>query len=601
MKKFLKYALLLSVSLVTFASCEDPDTEEKLPYYYEPLAYIDQAESSMTAIHCPLGIFNKSELTMPVNVKLTKPVSNAVKVKLALEVEGEGIDPNIFAFDDEVTIPAGSISADQAVTITDWSFATSIQEAADWKIRFSIAQVTGIASAQEQNKIEFDLHKKEFTKIRPITSQEELVGFPVADQSGWTSNIGNSIFNGGSYVSLTSSQNAEMLVDMGKEYTFAGITLTAYFYAYRQIEVWTSTDGVVYDKVGDANYSNMYYDNGEYYPPIGIAFFEPITVRYLKLVITPYSTSSSYRRVYSLNIMQTENIPIVYTPSYDLNGKIILAPDGSAVGSVTGGTIQAMTNTPTDGGYTVSLTQDDSLIDAYNAANGTSYKALPAENVSITGVPATIEPNAYKSSDITIGLTGDLTKFNDENGYLIPLRLEAAGLSTAPIGGVAYVKVAVEHNNILANATGPVGTEVSDYSGWTATATTQNNYDMSDYLFNNNLWDNQANYVYKEYDTIEIDCGQEINVRSIRLCTMFAYYASSYRLNSFKIELSTNGTTWSSMGVANATEHLHLESNDGYQTAVLIVPTKARYIRLSEISGTYYYYYSLVEVDVYTE
>ena len=126
-----------------------------------------------------------------------------------------------------------------------------------------------------------------------------------------------------------------------------------------------------------------------------------------------------------------------------------------------------MTNTPTEGGYTVNLTQDDSLIEAYNVANGTSYKAFPSENLLISGAPATIEANAYKSSDISFELTGDLSKLNDENGYLIPLRLEAAGLSTAQIGGVVYIKVAVEHNNILANATGPVGTEVSDYSGWT--------------------------------------------------------------------------------------------------------------------------------------
>lgn len=592
MKKFLKYALLLSVSLVTFASCEDPDTEEKLPYYYEPLAYIDQVEGSMTAIHCPLGIFNKSELTMPVNVKLTKPVSNAVKVKLALEVEGEGIGTNVFAFDDEVTIPAGFTSADQAVTITDWSFATSIQEAADWKIRFSIAQVTGIASAQEQNKIEFDLHKKEYSKIRPITSMEEMIGLPVADQSGWTSNIGNSIFNGGSYVSLTSSQNAEMLVDMGKEYTFTGVTLTAYYYAYRQIEVWTSTDGVVYDKVGDANYSNMYYDNGGYYPPIGISFFEPVTVRYLKLVITPYSTSSSYRRVYSLNIMQTENIPVVYTPSYDLGGKITFTPDGSAVGSVTGGIIQALTNTPIDGGYTVSLTQDNSLIDAYNTANGTSYKAIPTENVSITGIPATIADNAYSSSDITIGLTGDLTKFNDENGYLIPLRLEAAGLSTAQIGGVIYVKVVVEHNNILANAAGPVGTEVSNYAGF---STTVGGYTYT-HMFDNNLY----NYSYADGDPIVIDCGTEINVKSISLCALYAEYGINYYgYNNFKIELSSDGQKWSSMGVANSTEHLHYASN-GFQTAVLIVPTKARHIRISDIS-TGSYYYGCDEIKIYTE
>ncbi len=585
MKKFLKYAALFSVSLIAFASCEDPDTEEKLPYYYEPLAYIDQVESSMTAIHCPLGIFNKAELNIPLNVKLSKAVSNNVKVKLALEVEGVGITPDIFTFNDEVTIPAGSMSAEQTVTITDWSFATGIQEAADWKIRFSIAEATGIGAAQEQGKLELDLHKKEFSKIRPITSMEDLIGIEVSDQSGWSTNLGNNLFYG-SYTNL-GSRNAELLVDMGQEYTFSGITLTSYYYAYNSVEVWYSADGVVYDKVGTATQSEMYYDDSGYYPPHGIAFFSPITARHLKLVI-----NNNYQYIYGLNIIQTEAIPVVFTPSYEVNGKISILPTGSVTGSVTAGIIQAMTNTPAEGGYTVNLTQDDSLIEAYNAANGTSYKAFPSENLLISGAPATIEANAYKSSDITFELTGDLSKLDDENGYLIPLRLEAAGLSTAQIGGVVYIKVAVEHNNLTTNPSGPVGNPVSDYSGFSATG---GGYTLT-HLFNNNLYD----YAYADYETIEVDCGTELNIKSIRLCAMYAY-SSNYMLKNVQIELSSDKQKWSSMGTANSTEHLHWDDWDGYQTAVLIVPTKARYIRFTIQPVNSSYYYGLVEVDIYTE
>ncbi len=587
MKKFLKYAVLFSVSLIAFASCEDPDTEEKLPYYYEPLAYLDQVESSMTALHCPLGIFNKAELNFPLTVKLSKAVSNNVKVKLALEVEGEGITPDVFTFDDEVTIPAGSMSAEQTVTISDWSFATSIQEAADWKIRFSITQTTGIEAAQEQGKLEFDLHKKEYSKIRPITSMDDLIGIEVNDQSGWSTNRGNNLFNGGS-TNLGSSSNAELLVDMGQEYTFSGITLTSYAYAYNSVEVWYSVNGEVYDKVGTATKSEMYYNESGYYPLQGIAFFEPITARHLKLVI---NSSSYYPYIYGLNIIQTEAIPIVFTPSYEINGKISILPTGSTSGSITGGTIKVMTNTPAEGGYTVNLTQDDSLIEAYNAANGTSYKAFPSENLLISGAPATIEANAYKSSDITFELTGDLSKLDDENGYLVPLRLEAAGLSVAQVGGVIYVKVAVEHNNLTTNPSGPVGNPVSDYSGFSATG---DGYTL-DYLFNNNLYDS-ADTTYR---TFEVDCGTELNIKSIRLCAKYAY-SSSYILKNVQLELSTDKQKWSSMGTANSTEHLHWDDWDGYQTAVLIVPTKARYIRFNiEPAGNYYY--GLVEVDIYTE
>ncbi len=416
---------------------------------------------------------------------------------------------------------------------------------------------------------------------------EDLVGIEVADQSGWSTNLGNGMFSG-NRVSLGSS-NAELLVDMGQEYTFAGITLISYYYAYNSVEIWYSTDNVVFEKVGSASKSDMYYNDSGYYPPHGIAFFSPITARHLKLVI-----NNSYPYIYCLNIMQTEAIPVVYSKQNVLSGKITFTPDGSAVGSITGGgIIQASTNTPAESGYTVNLTQDDSLIEAYNAANGTSYKALPSSNLEITGIPATIGPNAYKSDNITIALTGDLTPLNDENGYLVPLKLEAAGLTPAEVGGVVYVKVAVEHNNIKSAPTGPEGTQVSDYSNFTAES--GNGATISE-LFDNNLY----NYTYANYDTIIIDCGAEYNIKSIRLCTLYGYYSSSYYMHSCQIELSSDKAKWTSMGTATAAEHLHYDDYDGYQTAVLIVPTKARYIKLTNIQGGNYYY-GIEEVDVFVE
>lgn len=88
---------------------------------------------------------------------------------------------------------------------------------------------------------------------------------------------------------------------------------------------------------------------------------------------------------------------------------------------------------------TFTVSYDAAALDRYNAANGTSYRALPQELVTVSGT-ATVAPGEMKSKPVSVAYT--TAEQLDKNGvYAIPLTVKGAGgvEASAEKGDFVYV------------------------------------------------------------------------------------------------------------------------------------------------------------------
>lgn len=96
--------------------------------------------------------------------------------------------------------------------------------------------------------------------------------------------------------------------------------------------------------------------------------------------------------------------------------------------------------------FDVNFTVDNSLVAAYNEANGTEYLPLP-EGVKVQVKPATMAKNS-KSATTTVSIAKDemIANLTDDKGYLVPLVIGDAGFAQInENSGVTYLKINVAH------------------------------------------------------------------------------------------------------------------------------------------------------------
>ena len=88
-------------------------------------------------------------------------------------------------------------------------------------------------------------------------------------------------------------------------------------------------------------------------------------------------------------------------------------------------------NSGNHGNTTISLVYDASLVEDYNAANGTSYKVLPEENILLENASLALEAGAWITEESAkVTLTGDFTTLT-ERQYLCAFRIESSGMDTS--------------------------------------------------------------------------------------------------------------------------------------------------------------------------
>lgn len=92
--------------------------------------------------------------------------------------------------------------------------------------------------------------------------------------------------------------------------------------------------------------------------------------------------------------------------------------------------------------FEVTIMVDNSLIEAYNEKNGTSYVEVPDGIVRLTGATM-VEDSRSTTVNVSID-NGDRSQLTDENGYLIPVKIESVGEATLnENSGVVYIVINV--------------------------------------------------------------------------------------------------------------------------------------------------------------
>ena len=175
----------------------------------------------------------------------------------------------------------------------------------------------------------------------------------------------------------------------------------------------------------------------------------------------PRLTEPSYMAVFRIldatgvEVSTNSNKALLYatTETIDPANNIIALTAGAASFNITNYTNETVGNSisarmtitgsePAFQPFDITLKVDNSLIAAYNAANGTAYEAVPDGLVDLP--KATMAKDAT-STNVTLSIAdGDRSKLTGANGYLIPVVIENASPATlSENSGIYYVTIQV--------------------------------------------------------------------------------------------------------------------------------------------------------------
>lgn len=461
------------------------------------------------------------------------------------------------------------------------------------------------AAASESRGVVYLLVKTETNVIRPIESSADMVGFPAGGRSSWTADCQDyaNLFDGntGSSISLENTAGNSITIDMKSKTLVTGIMFSCSSLSTISFEY--SVDGNEYLTAGTPTSdewatANESWSRTDYY----VSFYNYIEARYLRINFD-LSSSSWYKTVNEIDVYQIESEePTLYAlcgSDNVLTGSVAHTPSGSFNG--VNAAFDVYTTVFSASGYTVTASVDNSLIDAYNSANGTSYKAIDEALVKIANNPGTIEANANKTtSQFAVSLEGNLSELTDKSGYLIPVTFSASGAITSSSRGVVYVIVTPVEELFRSNFTlaDIEGSLVEDRSGWTIEGESDL-YTESDR--HESLLDGDGNTYVRTWGgpvIFKIDFGKTLDVTAVSLLPRQDYdWYKNYHPHTILIEYSENGETYSELGAATSGSG-QIVTLDGAAYAALYGSQKIRYIR---ITASYNSNMGTAEFNVYSK
>lgn len=270
--------------------CENPQIEETLPYWYtDPIVSIEPTDRSFTILHLPEGLVGTDGVKMPFSVVLSKSVSEEVSVRLALEIEGDGLSEWVSLADgDTVVIPAGETSVDTSLSIPDWSFAEENKAAAQWTLSVRIESVVSgpVRISTNLNLAVWQIDKSGYSNIR---TDWEPIGTKTQKPDEWTMSVSTDnespdwqvsdvLMDG--YIGMGTVKNEKYLgvqIDLGTVETVSGLVanFTKSNTCYREISVETSDDGQSWSPQGTASAAwEAAYQS--------VTFTEPVEAQYIR-------------------------------------------------------------------------------------------------------------------------------------------------------------------------------------------------------------------------------------------------------------------------------------------------------------------------------
>jgi hypothetical protein len=256
----------------------------------------------------------------------------------------------------------------------------------------------------------------------------------------------------------------------------------------------------------------------------------------------------------------------------------------------------------------VTVTIDNSLINAYNEANGTNYVAMPESAIDASRLTVTIPKDSIAARDtIVVKVLESAFPNLNEKAYLLPIRIsqvQGDGKGSEE-RGIGYVLVSTEDKLIkeIGSADDVLGSVLTDYAGWTAKYSTGAEINAGE-LFDGSLENGpqlRTDGNEGKNTCVIVDMQKQQNVSGFRLARYWKSYwggwwIEEYYFSSVHIDLSNDGTTWTEAGTALEAD---MPKADGYQYISFYGPVPARYLRLTIESGESAVS-SLAELGVFT-
>lgn len=609
MKNMWKYAMLL-VAASGFFACEDPEVGETLPDYYSKTFVTIQTSGSTDLIegeieNTPVGVVPKMQYNRQVVIGLTRELSKDLTIEigadpslLAARAEADGIEYKelpaaaCVASAESIVIPAGERQVIVDLSFGDTSFASETQAIENYMLPLVITKVSDPSvTISKQLPAVYCKVTASYSVLRKIDSPSDIIGAS-EDPTGWTQKGGdNRIIDGDLSTSWSMPQQRGNVVtiDMGEVKHVTGLAAKGYSYAQLLLGIEYSVDGENYLSAGTLDEATGYMASGWSYG----AFYGSVDARYLRLNISSSSSYSYYRTVYEILVYAAEfTEPYAFLSTTEsgntIKASVIHMPSGS--NATVSGTVTAHVSEPSAAGYSVNYTVDNSLIDAYNAANGTTCKALPDGFLNIP--ECKIDAMSYGSNEIKPELTGDLSSLT-EPVYLVPLRISIDGLKTSQKNGVAYMIITTEYNDFM---TGPTSDDVRGNYVEDRSAFKASDADTGAAL-GSSLFDG-SEYSSSESRNIKVDLGASYKVSALRLNYSYASYGSYYRPVKLRISTSDDGTNWTIRGTL--TENFWQRTGSDF-LMVLSQSVECHYVKVELLQYGSSYYYGMGEFGIYAE
>lgn len=490
-----------------------------------------------------------------------------------------------------VAIAAGDNATAENVTLSLTGDLSSLTNENGYLIPLRMAASGAVTS--ESRGVVYAVINSETKLIKAISFADEITGFPAGGRSTWSADCddASNLFDGdnSTRVYFENSDNV-LTVNLGGKHLVTGVVMNTYSLA--DVSVQYSTDGTSWKSAGTADDSDVVYtgsswNQGDYY----IAFGEYLEAAYLRLT---FGFSGYYTQMGEFGIYEIESTdPTVYTVCGTDNvftGKIVHHAIAGSKGSVNA-SFNVMSTVSSTSGWTVSVEPDASLVNAFNTKNRTSYAALDASYVEITGSPCEIAAGSTRSAgQISVALKGDISKLTNKNGYLLPLKLSAPGAVSSASRGVVYVAITVETSTALLQDNFSIdsieGTQVADRSGWKILECDEGGVHSGSYA---ELFDGNTTTYVRTWGgpvSFTVDMGQEYDMTGLVITarTDNSGY-SRYQPNAVQIMASLDGTTYENLGTAATAEATLVASNPSSYVS-LYGSKKVRYLKIEASYGS---------------
>ncbi len=422
--------------------------------------------------------------------------------------------------------------------------------------------------------------------IRPISSQDDMTGFPASGISSWTAESADSdtpanMFDGDFYTGAYFRDRTTLVIDMKKTLLVTGLKM--YSAEPNSMTIEYSEDGLVWEQAGTAQKGEFIFTgNSTRLADFYLALYDSVKARYLRLSLVFNEYATPRINEFSAYVVDGAGMSVYTVTGTDnvVSGKIVHIK-GSGSSSDFSESFPVMVTKASEKGYTVTASVDNSLVAAFNTAHGTSYSAMPEENVDIENASLSIEAGKKSSSEeVTVSLTGDLSGLDDADGYLIPVKLSASGAETSASRGVVYAVIKPESKLIrpIETPDDMLGFPAGDRTGWTA--------DCGNYA---KLFDGRSSsgVMFEEYDNV-----LTVNMAEPRIVT--GLKINGYGMSEVSFEYSLDGEEWISIGNADESDVVNEASNyrSGDYYVAFGAALEMQYLRMKfNLEGWYQWLY----------